>query len=88
MVGVGDGGDSTSGERSASDPTATVVAMQRRDSTEWGWLVVRRSEYDRMRTRDYAGPGTPLRPDAPGHWVLANENGATVLYTGVEVIDG
>lgn len=61
--------------------------MQRKDSSEYGWLVIRQSEYDRMVQHEYAGQGTPLHPDKPGHWAMVNENGATVLYTGVQVID-
>ena len=61
--------------------------MQRKDSSEYGWLVIQRAEYERMMAHEYAGPGTPLHPDAPGHWAMTNENGATVLYTGVEVVD-
>lgn len=61
--------------------------MQRKDSSEYGWLTMRRDEYERMVAHEYAGPGTPLHPDAPGHWAMVNENGATVLYTGVQVIE-
>jgi hypothetical protein len=49
-------------------------------------LSITREEYEAKREHDYAGPGTPLHPDAPGFWVLGYEDGVgTVLYTGVEV---
>jgi hypothetical protein len=60
--------------------------MAVKDSSEYGWLVMSRAEYERMQRHDYAGPGTPLNPNAGGAWCLVNENGATVLYTGVEVV--
>ena len=59
--------------------------MTVKPSSEYGWLTIKRAEYERMAAHEYAGTGTPLHPDAPGHWVMANENGATVLYTGVTI---
>ncbi len=60
--------------------------MQRKDSSEYGWLTIRASEYERMHAHEYAGTGTPLNPDAPGFWAMTNENGAAVLYTGLTLM--
>lgn len=57
--------------------------MQVKDSSEYGWQVITREEYAKLQAHEYAGPGTPLNPNAPGLWVLVNERGSTVLYTGV-----
>ena len=61
--------------------------MLTKDSSEHGWQVIARDEYARMYAHEYAGTGTPLHPDRPGYWVMVNENGATVLYTGVTMKD-
>jgi hypothetical protein len=61
-----------------------MAATPVRSSSEYGWLVIDREEYEKLRGHEYAGPGTPLDPDAPGLWVTAyEENVGTVLYTGV-----
>lgn len=60
--------------------------MECRSSSQYGWLSISATEYARMVRHEYAGPGTPLHPDKPGHWAMVNEDGTTVLYTGVEVI--
>jgi hypothetical protein len=63
------------------------MTAQTRDSSEYGWQVIQRAEYDKLRGHDRAGKGAPLKPDAPGYWVMGYEDGVgTVLYTGVEVV--
>lgn len=50
-------------------------------SSEHGWLVIPRADYDAMLKHDYAGPeenGTV--------WVLSlDESGATCLFKGVQI---
>ncbi len=42
--------------------------------------------YEGLREQGYAGPGRPLAPGAGGFWyVTMDEDGATVLVTGVRV---
>jgi hypothetical protein len=51
-------------------------------STEYGWLVIDRAEFDKMRRHDYAG----YEDDGVSAWVLSqDETGATVLYKGVQI---
>lgn len=53
-----------------------------RPSSEYGWLVIRPDEYEKMVRHDYAGP-------EPGGtcWVLAPDaTGATCLWTGVQIL--
>jgi streptomycin 6-kinase len=53
-------------------------------STEYGWLVIDRAEFNKMRGHDYAG----YEPDGVTAWVLSRDaSGATVLYKGVEIVD-
>lgn len=61
--------------------------MRTKDSSEYGWQVIERAEYERKLAHEYAGPGTPLHPERPGYWIMGNENGATVLYTGVTITE-
>lgn len=50
-------------------------------------LAISREEYDALAKHDYAGPGTPLRPDAPGVWYLVSTNGWVVLIMGARIGD-
>ena len=59
--------------------------MERKDSATQGWLSISREEYERMRSHEYAGTGTPLHPEAPGYWAMVSENGGAVLYTGITI---
>lgn len=59
--------------------------MKTKDSSEYGWLTITRDEYEKMRVHEYAGTGTPLHPDRPGHWAMVHEDGGTVLYTGITI---
>lgn len=58
--------------------TETIV----KSSTEYGWLVIKRDEFDRMAKHNYAG----MDEDGTA-WVLSmDETGATCLYKGVEIV--
>jgi hypothetical protein len=49
-------------------------------------LAISREEYDRRVRHEYAGPGTPSDPSAPGIWIIAqDDNGATCLWTGIRL---
>lgn len=50
--------------------------------------TITRDEYDQLRAHDYAGPGTPLDPGAPGAWFMAlDPKAGTVLYTGATITE-
>ena len=55
-----------------------------RDSSDHGWLVIKRDEYERMLHHGYAGPDE----QRPGHvWCMTLEPEGTTLWKGVEVVD-
>lgn len=55
-----------------------------KDSVEYGWQVISRAEYERMRKHDHAGPDG----NNGAVWVLTmDETGATVLFKGVSVVE-
>lgn len=62
--------------------TSSTGPVETRDSSEYGWQVIRRAEYDKLVRHDYAGMS-----DDGTAWVMSmDETGATVLFTGVDVI--
>lgn len=63
----------------------TPTGMRLKDGAFYGWQVVARTEYERARKHNYAGPGTPCHPDRPGYWYMALEPEGTTLYTGVSI---
>jgi hypothetical protein len=49
---------------------------------------ITREEYEHRVRHDYAGPGTPCDPSAPGYWTMAmDDDGATCLWTGLRIIE-
>jgi len=56
--------------------------MTTKDSQEYGWLVIRRAEYEKMQRHGYAGVD-----DAGRVWAITLERGGTTLWKGVEVVE-
>jgi len=66
--------------------TASERIRKARESRDGSRLLsISRTTYESLRRHDYAGRGTPINPAAPGYWAMVNENGATVLYTGITI---
>jgi hypothetical protein len=78
---IGDAGpfDSERGKHELA--AAAEEAAARAPST------ITRAEYERKLRHEYAGPGTPTDPAAPGVWWMRHSPKGTELVTGGTIVE-